>query len=126
MFYTIKASKDFGIDHLSSYFIKQAIPYIENSLAFIFNTSIETSVFPDMWKIARITPIFKDSDKTDKSNYRPIWVLPVLSRVFQKLVYNQLYKYLEENCFLSFTPRYLYVLSWSSSFTTVLAILNSR
>ena len=97
----VKASKGFGIDHLSSYFIKQAIPYIENSLAFIFNTSIETSVFPDMWKIARITPIFKDGNKTNKSNYRPISVLPVLSRIFEKLVYNQLYKYLEENCFLS-------------------------
>ena len=41
----VKASKGFGIDHLSSYFIEQAIPYIENSLAFIFNTSIENSVF---------------------------------------------------------------------------------
>ena len=55
----LKASKGFGIDHISSYFVKQAISYFENSLALIFNTSIETSVFPDMWKIARITPIFK-------------------------------------------------------------------
>ena len=44
----VKAPKDFGIDHLSSYFIKQAIPYIESFLAFIFNTSIEASVLPDM------------------------------------------------------------------------------
>ena len=54
-----------------------------------------------MWKIARITPIFKDGDKIDKSNCHPISVLPVLSIIFQKRVHNQLYKYLEENCFLS-------------------------
>ena len=94
------ASKGFGIDHLSSYFIKQAIPYIKNSLIFIFNTSVETNVLPDMWKIAKIAPIFKDGDKPDKSNHRPISLLPVLSRIFEKVVYNQLYKYLKENCFL--------------------------
>ena len=55
-----------------------ALPYIENSLAFLFNTSIETSQFPDSWKVARITPIFKDGDRTVKSNYRPISALPVI------------------------------------------------
>ena len=96
----VRASKGCGIDHLSSYSIKQAIPYIENSLIFIFNTSVETNVLPDMWKIAKIAPIFKDGDKTNKSNHRPISLLPVLSRMFEKVVYNQLYKYLKENCFL--------------------------
>ena len=55
-----------------------------------------------MWKIARIAPIFEDGDKTDKSNYRPIWVLPVLSRIFEKLAYNQLYKTLKK--IASFSP----------------------
>ena len=64
-----KATKSFGIDHISSYFLKLADPYFENFLPFfIFNTSLETSVFPDIWKVARVTPIFKDGDKTDKSN----------------------------------------------------------
>ena len=62
------------------------MPFIENSLVFILNTSIETSMFPDVWKIARITTIFKDGKKTDKSNYRPISVLPVLSRIFEMLI----------------------------------------
>ena len=57
-------------------------------------------MFPNMWEIDRTTPIFKDGDKTDKSNYHPISVLPLLSRIFEKLVYNQLYKCLEENFFL--------------------------
>ena len=77
--------------------MKLALPCIENSLAFLFNTSIETSQLPDSWKVARITPIFKDGDKTEKSNYRPISVLSVISKLFEKLVFNQLYQYMKEN-----------------------------
>ena len=91
-FATVKTAKSFGIDNISSYFLKLALPFIENSLAFLFNTSIETSRFLDSCKVARATPIFKDGDKTDKSNYRPISVLPVISRLFEKLVTNQLYQ----------------------------------
>ena len=58
-------------------------------------------MFPDIWKVAWVTPVFKESDKTNKSSYRPISALPVLSRIFEKLIFNQLYQYLEENCFLS-------------------------
>ena len=61
-FAKVKTAKSFGIDNISSYFMKLALPYIENSLAFFFNTSIETSQFPDSWKVARITPIFKDGE----------------------------------------------------------------
>ena len=96
-FAKVKTAKSFGIDNISSYFMKLALPYIENSLAFLFNTSIETSQFPDSWKVARITPIFKDGDKTEKSYYRPISVLPVISKLFEKLVFNQLYLYMKDN-----------------------------
>ena len=63
----------------------------------MFNTSIETSMFPDSWKIARVTPIYKNGDRADKSNYRPISVLPVISRLFEKLVTNQVYQHMEDN-----------------------------
>ena len=96
-FSKVKTAKSFGTDNISSYFMKLALPYIENSLAFLFNKSIETSQFPDSWKVARITPIFKDGDKTEKSNYRPISVLPVISKLFEKLFFNQLYLYVKEN-----------------------------
>ena len=92
-FSKVKTAKSFGTDNITSFFMKLALPYIENSLTFLFNTSIETSQFPDSWKVARITQIFKDGDKTEKSNYRPISVLPVISKLFEKLVFNQLYLY---------------------------------
>ena len=96
-FAKVKTAKSFGIDNISSYFLKLALPFIGNSLAALFNTSIETSQFPDSWKVARVTPIFKEGDKTEKSNYRPISVLPVISRLFEKLVFDQLYQHMEEN-----------------------------
>ena len=96
-FAKVKTAKSFGTDNISSYFLKLALPFIENSLAFLFNTSIETSQFPDSWKVARVTPIFKNGAKTDQSNYRPISVLPVISRLFEKLVTNQLYQHMDKN-----------------------------
>ena len=97
----LKNLKSFGDDNISSFFPKLALPYIAKSLLKIFNTSLETGKFPDSWKAARVAPIFKDGDKSLRSNYRPISVLPVVSRLLEKLVFNQLYKYLDSNGLLS-------------------------
>ena len=59
-----KTSKSFGNDNISCYFLKLALPFIENSLACLCNTSLVTSQFPESWKLARVTPIFKEGDKT--------------------------------------------------------------
>ena len=96
-FTKIKTAKSFRIDNISSNFMKLALPSIDSSLAVLLNTSIETSQFPDSWKVARVAPIFKEDDKTEKSNYHPISVLPVISRLFQKLVFEQLYDFMEQN-----------------------------
>ena len=97
----MKTSKSFGKDSISCYLLKPALPFIENSLACLYNTSIETSQFPDSWKLAKVTPIFKEGDKTEKSNDRPISVLPVISRLFEKLVANQIYQYMNDNGYFS-------------------------
>ena len=93
----LKTANSFGNDTISSYFLKLALPVMETSFAIMFNTSIETSQFPNLWKLARITPIFKGGDRSDKSNYRPISILPVISRLFEKLIADQLYQYMNEN-----------------------------
>ena len=87
----LRTSMSFSDDSISSYFLKQAMPFIEDSLVYLFNTSLETSQYPDHWKIARVSPIFSDGDKTEKSNSRAISVLPVVSKLFKKPVFNQLY-----------------------------------
>ena len=77
------------------------MPFIEKSLADLLNTYIETSQFPDLWKFARVKPIFKEGDKADISNYRPISVLPVIARLFEKLIANKLYQHINNNGYFS-------------------------
>ena len=60
------------------------------------NDAIHKSVFPDSLKIANITPVHKKEVPTDKENYRPVSVLPLLSKVFEGLLYDQLSEYLEK------------------------------
>ena len=63
----------------------------------LFNLSLSLGLFPDCWKIARVAPVFNDGPADESFNYRPISVLPVVSRLFEKLIYNQLYHYLDSN-----------------------------
>ena len=97
VFGKLKTSKGCGNDGIASCVLKIALPVISESLCEIFNLSIATGCFPDSWKIARVAPIFKSGQPDDRSNYRPISVLPVLARVFEKLIHNQLYDYLDAN-----------------------------
>ena len=93
--------KSFGNDSISSYFLKITFPYISRVLILTFNTSIETNTSPFSWKIARVTVIYKEGETSKRSNYRPISVLPALSRLFKKLIYGQLYQCLERGGFLT-------------------------
>ena len=92
-----KTSQGHGLDQISSFFLKAGIPVRAEPLAELFNLSLSTGVFTDMWKMARIAPIHKADPTVNPLNYRPISVLPVLSRLHEKPVYDQLYDYLISN-----------------------------
>ena len=94
---SISNNKSTGIGNDCIKLLKLAAPVICHPLAYICNLSIHTSVFPNEWKKAKVTPIFKDGDKTDVSNYRPISVLPILSKILERSVHDQLYNYLTCN-----------------------------
>ena len=94
---TFKTSKGSGPDSIPNFFIKIVISVIARPLAFLFNSSLFQGIFPDNWKHARVSPIFKDGSTVELSNYQPISVLPFFSRLFEKLVYFRLYKYLDHN-----------------------------
>ncbi len=70
-------------------------------MTFIFNLSLATGVYTDGWKRARVTPIVKSGDRRQCENYRPISVLPVVSKAFEKEVFRQVYRYLSESSLLS-------------------------
>ena len=57
------------------------------------NKAIETGNFPENSKMANVTPVFKKEDPLDKSNYRPVSILPLLSKVYERVIYIQLSEY---------------------------------
>ena len=67
------------------------------SLKNIFNLSLNAGIFPDDWKIARVTSIYKSNNKTDCGNYRPISIISNVVQVFEKVIYSQLITFLNEN-----------------------------
>ena len=81
----LKSSKSPGPDKIPTELLKDAIETICQPLAIVFNASLKKGTFPDIWKVARVTPIFKSGQKSNLSNYRPISVLSVLSRLLEKL-----------------------------------------
>ena len=92
-----KTSQEQRLDKTSSFFLKDGMPILAEPLAELVNLSLSTGVFPDLWKMARIASIHKADATVERSNYRPISVLTVLSRLFEKLVYDQLYNYFISN-----------------------------
>ena len=65
-----------------------------DSLLLIFNTSIATGIYPEEWKCSKVVPVFKQGDRADLDNYRPISIIPVVAKVFERIIYDQLYAYL--------------------------------
>ena len=62
----------------------------------IYNQWIETGIVPNTLKVSQVTPVYKNGDATDPANYRPISTLSSFSKVFEKLIYNHLYTFLEK------------------------------
>ena len=90
----------FGIDGISTYLLKFLAPLLWKPLTLIINQSLNSGIFPDKLKIAKIVPVYKKEDKHLIKIYRPISILPAISKVFEKIVYNQLYKYFNNNNYL--------------------------
>ena len=70
---------------------------IVKPLLLIFNNSIEERIFPTLWKKANITPIHKKGNKNDVKKYRTMSVLPICGKLFERIIYDDLFNYLETN-----------------------------
>ena len=97
----LSKKKAIGLDGISSQLIKISAPVIVALITEIFNCSVLTGVFPDEWKAARVTPVFKSGSPSDVNNYRTISIIPMIAKIFEKIIYDQFYKYLSVNNLLS-------------------------
>jgi hypothetical protein len=93
----IDEKKSVGLDKIPSKLLKIAADVVVPSLTSIFTASINTGIFPHEWKESRVSPVYKSGARNDPSNYRPISVILVIAKIFEKIVYEQLYEYFN-NC----------------------------
>ncbi|CAB3994109.1 RNA-directed DNA polymerase from mobile element jockey [Paramuricea clavata] len=86
-----------GLDKIPIKLIKLAGDAIHDYLLHIFNLVLGTGIFPDDLKLAKIIPIHKEGDKAECGNYRPISVIPTVAKILEKIIYDQLSSYINDN-----------------------------
>ena len=90
-----------GHDGISNKVLKYIKLELSNSLTLIVNQMLTTGIFPDSFKKSKITPIFKKGDSSLFVNYRPISLLPTISKIFERIIHNQMYEHLNNNNLLA-------------------------
>ena len=92
------------MDSIPARVLKISGEIICSSLAWIFNLCSKTGVYIDDWKKAWVVPIYKSENRKKCENYRPISILPIISKIFERSVFNQLYEFLNSYSLLSKHP----------------------
>ena len=93
----LKAKNSECVDGLSVKLLK-AIKYeTSKAITHIINQSLHTGIFPDKLKLAKVIPVFKKGDRTKLDNYRPISILPAISKIFERAIFDQLYIHFTQN-----------------------------
>lgn len=85
---------------MSVHFLNNIIPFIAPHIALIINKSIDEGIFPDLMKHSKVLPLFKNGSSSDPSNFRPISILPVLSKIFERILLDQMSSYFYRNSLL--------------------------
>jgi exonuclease III len=94
---SLKSNVSSGIDSITSQFVKDNKDVLSILLSKFINDSFDSGAFPDPLKFAKVKPIFKSGDKKDVGNYRPISILPILSKVFEMIIRVRLLTHLTKN-----------------------------
>ena len=84
-------SKAYGHDKISFRMIKICNTSICKPLRLIFNHCIDSGIYPCEWKKANVVPIHKKGDKQTLKNYRPVSLLPICGKIFERLIYNEMF-----------------------------------
>ena len=90
----LDAKKAHGFDGISIAMLKICSLEISIPLCIIFNKCVQSGAFPSLWKKANVQPVHKKNSRQDKTNYRPISLLPICGKIFEKVIFDTLYPYL--------------------------------
>ena len=93
---SLNVNKSTGLDNIGPKILKLSADVITPSILYIVNKSISISQFPDLWKEAKVKPLFKSISKDDINNYRLISILPTVSKLIEKWVEKQFSQYLNK------------------------------
>lgn len=95
---SVKSDTQFGLDNIDGRMVKIMAEYIALPVCHILNCSIREGVFPHAWRVAKVIPIIKDSKSAfNGSNCRPISILPVLSKILERIIFDQILTYFTKN-----------------------------
>ena len=115
----LKNSKASGMDNIDTYILKLTRKSIVPAVCHILNLSISANKFPTKWKIAKVVPLYKGKgSKLEPKNYRPVAILPILSKVLERAMFQQLVSYMDNNEF--FNPNHHAYRSFHSTTTAML------
>jgi hypothetical protein len=125
------SKKAVGLDGLLVRFLQLIINQISPVLCHIINKSLTIGKVPNMWKLAKVTPLYKSGNLNDLNNYRPISVLSSISKIIEKIVCKHLLEYLTLNKLISdkqfgFRSRYSTVDALLSIQKIALGSVNAR
>ena len=98
---TLENKSSSGHDGISNKIVKLLKNEISKLLTVIINQMLKTGIFPDSFKTSKIVPLFKKGDHGLLTNYRPISLLPTISKVFERVIYDQMYLYFNNNNLLA-------------------------
>ena len=98
----VKSSKASGLDNLDTYILILTRKAIEPSVFHILNLSIQTNKCPTKWNVAKIIPLYKGKGcKFEPKNYRHVAILPILSKIFERAIFQQLISFMDGNNFVN-------------------------
>ena len=86
-----------GLDSVSTCIVKNVYNNIKLPLCHVLNISFATGVFPLELKVARVIPLYKSGEAAQFSNYRPVSVLPAISKIFEKLIYIRMLSFIKKH-----------------------------
>jgi len=97
----LDCNKAYGPDDISPHFLKHGGVALRQSLTRIFNQSLAIGKFPSMWKKSHVIPVHKKGDQSDVNNYRPISLISVVAKVFERIVFKHVFNFFHDNFVLS-------------------------